>query len=95
MWTAEHTLDFLRARDSASFHDIHWGDQKLSLTLDAPVTEQSLTVMVPQNHYGLTLGRVEMDGVRQSFRRMTIKGRSYVLVETGSGGTFQITAHYR
>jgi hypothetical protein len=95
VWTAEHTLDFLKARDSASFHDIRWIDHKLSFSFEAPVAGQSLTYMLPQNHNSLTLSGIEAEGVRQTCRRMTIKGRSYALVETGSGGSFHITAHYR
>ena len=95
LWTAEHTLNFLKTRDSASFQNIHWSDNKLSFTFDVPVGEQGLTFMLPQNHNGLTISRIEMDGIRQSYRRMTIKGRYYALVYTGSGGSFHVTAYYR
>ncbi|MGD0005974.1 MAG: hypothetical protein ABSE06_17305 [Anaerolineaceae bacterium] len=95
MWTAEHTLNFLKARDSASFHDIYWSDQILSFTFEAPFADQGLTFMLPLDYNFLNLWKVEMDGVRQTFRRMIIKGRAYALAETGSGGSFQIMAYYR
>jgi hypothetical protein len=95
VWTAEHALNFLQARDSASFQDIIWIDHQLKFTLEAPLSEQSLTFMLPQTHNGSTFSRVDVNGDRRSFRRMMVKGRSYVLVETGSGGTFHIKAHYR
>jgi hypothetical protein len=95
VWTAEHTLNFLKARDSASFHDIYWSDQILSFTFEAPFADQGLTFMLPLDYNFLNLWKVEMDGVRQTFRRMIIKGRAYALAETGSGGSFQIMAYYR
>jgi hypothetical protein len=95
MWTAEHTLSFLERRDSASFQNIHWSDNKLSFTFDVPLGEQGLTFMLPQNPNNLTISRIEIDGTRQTFRRMTIKGRNYALVDTGLGGSFQVIAYYR
>jgi hypothetical protein len=95
LWTAEHTLDFLKARESASFHTFFWSDRKLSFTLDVPIGGQELTVMLPQTHYGLAINRVEVDGVRQTTRRMTIKGRIYSLVKTGAGGSFHFSVDYR
>ena len=95
LWTAEHTLNFLKARDSASFQNIHWSDNKLSFTFDVPLGEQGLTIMLPQNLNVLTISRVEIDGTRQTFRRMTIKGHNYALVDTGLGGSFHIIAYYR
>ena len=95
VWTAEHTLNFLKARDLASFHDIRWSNHKLSFTFEAPIGDQGLTFMLPQNHNGLILSRVEADGIRQTCRRMTIKGHSYALVRTSVGGSFHITADYR
>ena len=95
VWTAEHTLDFLKAREAASFHNLRWSDHKLSFTLEVPLGGQDLTLMLPQVHHGLAISRVEVDGARQTGRRMTIKGRSYTLVKTGTGGSFHFSIDYR
>lgn len=95
VWTAEHTLNFLKARELASFRDMCWSGQILSFKFEAASAEQGLTFMLPQNHNVLSLWKVEMNGIRQSYRRMTIKGRVYALVETCSAGSFYIMAHYR
>jgi hypothetical protein len=95
VWTAEHALDFIKAREAASFRDIHWSEHKLSFTFEVPIGGQDLTFMLPHIHNGLTISRVEADGIRQTCRRMTIKGRSYSLVKTGAGGTFHFSADYR
>ena len=94
VWTAEHTLNFLETRDSSSFQDIQWSEHKLTFTIDIPIGEQGLTFMLPLNFNDLTISRVELDGLRQAIRRMTIKGRSYALVDTCSGGSFHISAYY-
>ncbi len=95
VWTAEHVLDFLRAREAASIHDIHWRDHKLSFTFEVPIGGQDLTLMLPHIHNGLTISRVEADGVRQTTRRMTIKGRIYTMLRTGAGGSFDYSVDYR
>jgi hypothetical protein len=95
VWTAEHVLDFLRAREAASIHDIRWCDHKLSFTFEIPIGGQDLTLMLPHIHNGLTISRVEADGVRQTTRRMTIKGRIYTMLKTGAGGSFDYSVDYR
>jgi hypothetical protein len=95
VWTAEHTLNFLKTRDNACFQNIEWAGNKLSFIIKVPVGEQGLTFMLPQKHEELTINRIEVDGTRQSYRRMTIKGRNYVMVDSGCGGSFLITAYYR
>jgi len=95
VWTAEHALDFIKARESASFRDILWSDHKLNFTFEVPIGGQDLTLMLPHTHHRLTISRVEADGVRQTCRRMTIKGRSYSLVKTDKGGSFHFSVDYR
>ena len=94
MWTAEHTLKFLEARDSARFKDICWSDPTLSFTLEVPMAGQDLTFMLPRLYNGMTLSKVEKDGIRLTCKRMKIKGQRYALVAAGSGGTFSIQACY-
>ena len=94
LWTAEHLLNFLNARDSASFKNIVWDGRKLSFTLEAPVAGQNLTFMLPRKYNDLTLTKIEKDGNHLPVRRMVIKGRTYALAEAGSGGTFSIQANY-
>jgi hypothetical protein len=95
VWTAERTLSFLRTKDDASFQDIKWAGNKLCFLFKVPMGEQGLTFLLPQNLDDLTISRIELDGARQILHRMTVKGRNYVMVDSGSGGSFQITAYYR
>ncbi len=51
--------------------------------------------MLPQIHNGLAISRVEADGIRQTSRRMAIKGRSYYMVRTGQAGSTHYCVEYR
>jgi hypothetical protein len=94
LWTAERTLKFLEARDSARFKGICWADHMLSFSLEAPIAGQELTFMLPRLYNGLTLSKVERDGIRLACKRLKIKGRGYALAAAPSGGTFSIQATY-
>jgi hypothetical protein len=101
VWTAGRTLDFLTARDAASFQDIHWSGHELTFTLAAPDLSQDLTILLPQQIDGLRLSAVERETVAQPYLSRNIKGRDYILTAAGlsvgdeSGGAVHFCARYK
>jgi hypothetical protein len=95
LWNAANTIDFLTARDAASFVNLSWMEGDLSFDLYTPNPNQSLTFMLPQTFAKQVLFRVTINGAAQSWLERTIKGRPVVLVPVDGSGPFHITGSYR
>ena len=85
VWTAQQLLQFLEMKDTARFTDIAWSNGTLTFHLNAPMSGEGLTVMIPKSFGGGTISRITRDEVNQSFALRNIKGTEYALMTTSSG----------
>ncbi len=63
VWTEVKLLDFLRAKDEASFIDIEWKNNKLSFKIKSSLTHTNdIAYMVPYVYNGKKISRITNDG---------------------------------
>lgn len=95
VWTAARLLDFIQAKDAASFSDHQWKEYKLQFKIQAPlVNDNKFTTMVPFSHKGRSLKKILVNKLEQSPIKRTVKGKDYWLISLLPGKNYQVEATY-
>lgn len=95
VWTEIKLLDFLRAKDEASFNDIIWKQNKLSFKIKSSLTHTNdLTCLVPFIYDGKKVSKITSNGADQHYIVRSIKGHRYALVTIRPGSAYTIAVNY-
>ena len=87
IWTAQHWLDFITARQSARFEGLAWKEKELAFDLViAQPSKDRLSLLIPLEHNQSPLQRVRVDGKDSQPVRWSVGGVTYglVILEPGS-----------
>lgn len=83
VWTERRLLEFLIAKDKASFTNMNWSGNRLSFTINTPSNYGSgLDYLLPYRYQGKKINTIMNGGVLQKYMIRIIKGSEYVLVKT-------------
>lgn len=96
IWSAAEWLHFTEVRHDANIEDVRWDSaaQRFSFRVAAQVVpDVELTVMIPLEHGGGKLARVEVDGQSIAHRERRVGGVSYGWVSV-KADSHQIVATY-
>jgi len=95
VWTEIKFLDFMRAKDEATFNDIHWKNNQLSFTIQSGITHTNdITCMVPFLYEGNKISSISSNGVNQEYIIRAIKGVTYAMIAVKPGSPHNITVNY-
>ncbi len=95
VWTEIKLLDFLRAKNEASFSDIAWKSNKLSFKIRSSLTHtNSITYMIPFVYNGKQINKITSNGVSQIYSVRSIKGQQYALVTMSLGSVYNVVVGY-
>lgn len=95
VWTEIKFLDFMRAKDDASFSNIAWKGNTLSFSIHSSLPHTSnITYMVPLTYRGKKINGITSNGINQAYLMRTIKGHDYALLAIRPGAVYNITVKY-
>lgn len=95
VWTELKLLDFLRAKDEASFNNITWKDNTLSFKIKSSLTHTNdIAYMIPFIYRGEKISKITSNGVAQSYVVSSIKGHQYAFATMRPGSVYNIAVSY-
>jgi len=95
VWTEKKLLDFLRAKDEASFSEINWKDNRLSFEINSSLNHDSkITCMIPNTYNGKKITKITSNGEIQNFTVSSIKGFDYAWLTFILGSTYSMVVSY-
>ena len=95
VWTADHLLNFLRAKDEAAFSGINWQRDRLSFMFGASArTGSDLTFMVPRTFNNKAIRQISIDGKIAYVVIREIRGISYAMCTVHSGKNYSVLVTY-
>jgi hypothetical protein len=95
VWTEERLLDFLRAKEEATFTDVHWASNQLSFKIKSSLTCSSgLTCMIPNVYGGKMIEKITINGVAQTYAVKLVKGSYYGFVMIKPGSPYHLVINY-
>ena len=98
-WSAEMLLDFVEARNGATFENVTWhadpeqDTRRLSFDFQTPTAGQDLTIMIPRAWSDRILKSVTADGETMDLSTETVKGIEYGMFTTKAAEA-QVVACY-
>jgi len=96
VWTASDLLDFLKARDNASFRDFKWSGNDLSFRLVSPVnSKHGLSFMLPAESDTKKISEITLNGVKGRIWLRNIRGQEYAFVTVVPGNNYKVSASYK
>jgi len=95
VWTQLKLLDFLKAKDEATFKNIDWINNRLSFKIKSPITHSNgLSYLVPYLYNGKKIGKITSNGLPQSYSIELIKGFEYAWLTIKPGSDYSIVIDY-
>jgi hypothetical protein len=97
IYSAEQWLDFWEAREEATFENVRFLDGILSFTVRSVHPIKGITLMLPLDSRGKTLGGLRLNEKDLRYWVGSVWGRSYAMatIDLETGATVQIDASYR
>ena len=95
VWSELKFLEFLKAKDEASFSDMKWEGNRLTFTIHSSLTHDSgITFLLPSTHNRKKIEKITMNGEAQAFAIKPLKGYDYGWVTIKPGFTYTVEVHY-
>ena len=95
VWTQLKLLDFLKAKDEATFRNINWINNRLSFKIKSPIMHSNgLSYLVPYIYNGKKIGKITSNGLTQSYSIELIKGLEYAWLTIKPGSDYSIVIDY-
>jgi hypothetical protein len=89
-------LDFLKAKDQATFTDINWENNQLYFKIRSELKHTNgLACMVPYLNNGKKILKITVNGVPVSYSVKPIKGRDYAFLTIRPGSTYNLVISYK
>lgn len=93
VWTCEHLLDFLRAKDASCFKDIRWLSGGMSFIIhSSEKADNDLTCMVPCGEERVS--KLMVDGVAVPTLIWRVKGYDYAVFTVKAGTDHKVTVRF-
>ena len=94
IWSAREMYEFVNQKNSATFNNLKWNNDKITFTLNAATKGHGqMTVMLPDSYMGRSLKSFKINGKSVLFTVKIIKGIQYAMINTLSG-TYDYIAQY-
>lgn len=95
VWSELQFLEFLKAKNEASFSDMKWAGSRLTFTIHSSLTHDSgITFLLPSTHNGKKIEKITMNGEAQAFAIKPLKGYDYGWVTIKPGFNYTVEVHY-
>jgi len=95
VWTPVRLLNFIKAKDDATFNSIKWTNNKLSFKIKSGITiEDKFTFMIPYLFNDKKIDEISINGIKYQKDLKQIKGTEYAFVTIKTGSAYSITVTY-
>ena len=95
VWTCVKLLDFLKAKDEASFNNIVWGENKLSFKVKSSLTHSNgITCMIPYRLSAKKISEIVVNGIKSAYSIKRVKGFDYAFLTIKPGSDYGMTVKY-
>ncbi len=95
VWTQLKLLDFLKAKEAATFSNLTWKNSRLSFKIKSPIScGARLSYLVPYTYNGKRIGKITSNGLPQSWSIESIKGSEYAWLTITPGNDYSIAVDY-
>ncbi|HMI67542.1 MAG TPA: hypothetical protein VK517_15985 [Cyclobacteriaceae bacterium] len=95
VWTEQNLLDFLKAKEEATFSDIQWTRHQLAFKIKSSLPHRNgLTCMVPAVYNGKKIIKITSNGITQPYSVKSIKGFKYGMVTIQPGHPYSLVVNY-
>jgi hypothetical protein len=96
VWTELQFLEFLKAKDEASFANVVWSGNALSFEIKSALKhERGITCLIPAVFNGARINHVTIDGEEQNFAIRSMKGNDYAWLTVKPGAGYRVVAGYQ
>ena len=95
VWAPVKLLNFLKAKDEASFTDINWSKGSLSFKIKSTLIHSNkLTFRVPYFFNKRKVIEIKIDGEKQPFSAKNVKGYDYAFISIDAGKNYSVAVKY-
>lgn len=95
VWTELQFLEFLKAKDEATFTDINWSGNRLTFAIHSSLKHQNgITCQIPYTYNGKNVTEIISNGTSQSFAVKSIKGFDYAWITIKPGSNYNVEVSY-
>jgi hypothetical protein len=95
VWTAIKLLDFIKARNEATFSDISLVKETLSFKFNSSLTNKNgLTIMVPFKYGQKEVNKITVNRKNVPVYNKSIKGNDYSFLTVLSGSNYSVRVNY-
>jgi hypothetical protein len=96
VWNPVKLLEFLKAKDEATFTNIEWkNNNQLSFKINSALEHSNeLGCMIPYLFNGKKLNEISIDGRKQSYPVKSIKGFDYAFITIKPGSAYNLIVNY-
>jgi hypothetical protein len=96
VWTELQLLEFVKAKDEATFSDLTWSDNTMRFNINSTIKiDHGLTCLLPLLYEGKKVDKVITNGNEQTYSVKSMKGFQYVWVTVTPGSNYRIEVHYK
>jgi hypothetical protein len=96
VWTELQLLEFVKAKDEATFSDLTWSDNTMRFNINSTIKiDHGLTCLLPLLYEGKKVDNVITNGNEQTYSVKSMKGFQYVWVTVTPGSNYRIEVHYK
>jgi hypothetical protein len=95
VWTPVKLLDFIKAKDEATFTNIKWDDNKLSFKIKSALKHSNeLSCMIPYLFNENKINEITINGIKQAYLVRQVKGFDYAFLTIKLGFVYQVVVNY-
>ncbi|MEO7394056.1 MAG: hypothetical protein ABIU11_03890 [Chitinophagaceae bacterium] len=96
VWAPVKLLEFLKAKDEATFHNIKWENNgQLSFKIKSALKHSNeLACMIPYLFNGKKISEITKDGRKQSYTVKQVKGFDYAFLTIKPGAAYSMVVKY-
>lgn len=95
VWTEIKFLDFMQAKDEASFANISWQNNTLTFNIKSSLPHtNNITCMLPMVYNGKKISEITANGSNQNYLARSIKGHDYALLTVSPGTAYTVKVTY-
>ncbi len=95
VWTELQFLEFLKAKEEATFSNLNWSGTRLTFTIQSTVIHQNgITCLIPYTYNGKNVSEIISNGKSESYAVKAIKGIDYAWVTIKPGANYNMEVHF-
>jgi hypothetical protein len=95
VWAPVKLLEFLKAKDQATFSNLSYTNEQLSFKIKSSITHSNqLACMVPYLFNEKKINEVTINGIRQSIFLKHVKGFDYLFLTVKPGNDYDVVVTY-